>query len=232
MYGNSSQMFISSFLTIVTLVQIALILWICKIKFDIILLGIKWGDLQQKSRISEYFLATQLVAVPLLIGLCVFELNQAVVLFEPIPELQMETLSSFIYLSMNVVFACLAALTIFSYICVMLQSNEGLDYYMKASVTTSAVLVLFTIVLLFKLSFMTGVIYDKDTIYDRNWPQLMQAIHLQEFGLEGISPCQGGKYRKDVTIQNDVSSVSCSAIAQKYGFKKSSQLVSQLWEFQ
>lgn len=71
---------------------------------------------------------------------------------------------------MNVVFACLAALTIFSYICVMLQSNEGLDYYMKASVTTSAVLVLFTIVLLFKLSFMTGVIYDKDTIYDRNWP--------------------------------------------------------------
>jgi hypothetical protein len=51
-------------------------------------------------------------------------------------------------------------------------------------VFTLAILVVLSFVLFVKLCYLTGFVgfVKGDTLFDREWPNLMRSIHLQEFG--------------------------------------------------
>jgi len=98
-----------------------------------------------------------------------------------------------------VTFGLVLILVVCSYNCVMLHSIKGLDLYTKAQVFTLAILLILFLMLFVKLCLLFGFGgLISDTYFEREWPNLMRSIHLQEFGQEGASPCPGGKYRKEI----------------------------------
>jgi hypothetical protein len=120
MYGVNSYMTISACLIALTGVQICLLILICKFKVMILLCGIKWGDLQQKSRSSEYFLVASLVAVPVIIAMALFEVFRTANLFAPFPEIHI--MNKPMEYSLYVTFGIVCIVNIYSYFCVMLNS--------------------------------------------------------------------------------------------------------------
>jgi hypothetical protein len=142
-------------------------------------------------------LVASLIAVPVIMALGLFEVHFTATLFAPFPEIHI--MDKPMEYSIYVTFGLVCIVNIYSYFCVMLHSVPGLDLYTKAQVFTLIILVIFSFVLFVKLCYLTGFGFIKgDTMFDREWPNLMRSIHLQEFGQEGTSPCPGGKYRKDV----------------------------------
>lgn len=142
-------------------------------------------------------MVASLIAVPAITALGLFEVHYTAMLFEPFPEITIMDKPTEV--SIYVTFGLVCVVNIYSYFCVMLHSVQGLDLYTKAQVFTCAILVVLAVVLFVKLCCLTGFWFIKgDTLVDREWPNLMRSIHLQEFGKEGTSACPGGKYRKDV----------------------------------
>jgi len=81
MYGSYTYQAVRSCLYAIVGIMVCLMLYVIKLKILVMLSGIRWGDLQQKSRSFEYFLVVSLVAVPVVLALAVFNVHRTADMF-------------------------------------------------------------------------------------------------------------------------------------------------------
>jgi hypothetical protein len=144
--------------------------------------GLKFGDLQHRSRSQEFFMVSCGVVVPLLVVLTCFEARIAEASFSYLPDVQ-EMILTPAFMSIFIIMVSICCiLSLVGLLGAITKNKTVLTGYAKIQLVSTVICLVASFVFLLRWLNFAGASYiGVSTYYEKEWPNLMRFVHYEEF---------------------------------------------------